>query len=66
MGYYEREEAYQALFGDNPDISAIIGKLNPDDCRKLQKRLGREVPPLQARLKVLNSAMLKAARKIGQ
>jgi hypothetical protein len=66
MSYYERDAAYKALLGDNPDIQAIIGNLNPDDCQQLFTRLGREIPPLQSKLKIFQEAMLEASRKAGQ
>lgn len=66
MSYYDRDAAFKALLGDKPDIAAIIGKLSPDDCTQLLQRLGREVTPLQGKLKIFQEAMRQASRKAGQ
>jgi hypothetical protein len=57
MTYYERENAYTALLGENPNVLAIVAPLGDEDRKLLTQRLEREATPLQAKLKVLNAAL---------
>jgi hypothetical protein len=64
--YYKREEVYQALTKENSDVEALYATLDPEDCRILNVRIGKEVTALQRKLKTLQEALLVGSRRAGQ
>jgi hypothetical protein len=65
--YYKREAVYQTLTTqENPDVEALYTTLDPEDCRILNVRIGKEVTALQRKLKTFQEAMLVGSRQAGQ